>query len=62
MVASGSVRQSFLNVPLERTSRAASLAVSTASGWRATSASMLTCARIRLASMGTVLGETSPAA
>ena len=40
-LASGSVRQSFLNLPLVRASRSASLASPTASGWRATSASML---------------------
>ena len=46
-LASGSVRQSFLNVPLVRASRSASLTSSTASRWRVTSASMLTFARIR---------------
>jgi hypothetical protein len=51
-----------VNVPRGRASRAASLAVSTASGWCATSASMPTFARIGRASMGTVSGETGPAA
>ena len=60
--ASGSVRQSFLNFPLVRASRSASWAASTASRWRATSASMLTFARIGLASMWTVSAETGPAA
>jgi hypothetical protein len=60
-LASGSVRQSFLNAPLVRASRSVLLAFSTASRWRATRASILTFARIRLASMRTVSVETSPA-
>lgn len=62
MGASGSVRQSFLNLPLVCASRSVALASSTASRWRATIASMLTSARIRLASMWTVSAETSPCA
>ena len=61
MVASGSLRQSVLNLPLVRASRSAPLASSTASRWRETSASMLTFARIRLASIWTVSAETGPA-